>query len=188
MGLTGQYCTGQAQQQYQNTLNNATHTPRIYNVVYGQGGWTSGSPVPPSGNAFYQQTQDSGPIATVDLGAPFAMAEGGDILCSLVGEIWKLVVTSQGEIATTWSVQNGPAYGCIGSDCYRPLANWCDTAHTPPDFSPPWIFGTGVTTASYFVGSAFCLRGGPGQTRHCGPGAGEPLPSAIPPQACTKTP
>ena len=172
-----------------NGISQIIHTGQTYNVVNGVGGWSTAPGVCASCYISYQNDVDSG---LVPIGTPVTFSHGGAVYCAAAGgiPIWQIIMNAQSEIATTWSIASGPAYGCvIGTTvCFRPLAQWCLTSNYPPDFNPAWIEGTGVATPSYFIGSAFCVRPGTSGGWYCGPGVGEPLLASVPRGPCTKHP
>ena len=168
-----------------NMGNWVTHSPRVQNQIGSIGGWMTGPRLCPT--CYVSYVNDIS--ADLNVGAVVNDAEEATMVCSYVGIFYSsLLFLGEMEIATTWSVGNGPAYGCVGSSCFRPLKNWCDAAHTPPDFTPTWIWGVGVAAPNYFIGSAVGVRAAPGYPWYFViPGVGSPI-GAVAPGPCTKNP
>jgi hypothetical protein len=169
--------------------NNIVHTPYIYNTLGSAKNGGPGQGACPT--CYLNYTLSLGDVPGV--GNLIDDDDVFQIVCTLAGAFWRYVITSQGEIAVTTSIQAGPVKIPVPGEYYRPLSAWCDIAHTPPDFNPGFYFGGDprASTATYFLGSAFCLRSGSGGAWVCSPGAGGPLSfvaGSLPPQACTKTP
>jgi hypothetical protein len=110
MGLVGN-CPPQAQQQMQNQLNSATHTPKVYNVVNSVGGWSSGSPSCPSCYIWTQSTVDSGPVPA---GQYVTFSSQQQVQCSVGGSIFLTSLTNwpMKIVVGSFGLQFQDASGC----------------------------------------------------------------------------
>ena len=101
--------------------DSATHTPSVYNVVNGVGGWMSGPASCPSCYLSLENDEDSGAIP-VD--TEFAWNSGSNVRCSIAGIFWsrafphKVKISKLNFILENWDASN----------CYYML--WCPNGNT----------------------------------------------------------
>jgi len=161
----------------------AIHTPKAYNVLNTTGGWQTGSSAPA---ASYISVSNAEQIVGVP-GIVYYDQVQTLVVCSVVGNFYGANVSDYAEIATTKSVRTGPSTSDGVGGFITPVGQFCDAAHYPPDFNPAFA-DTWSSSASYFIGSAICVRLGSGHPWICSPGVASPLPSPQSPFACTHNP
>lgn len=165
-------------------LRTATHTPSLTNKVGTVITYSTGSSVCATCYLTYQNSMDSGAMVPSQ---PYPQTVTGAVQCSAAGGIFSFNITDFAEVATTKSVRTGPStFDGIGG-WVTPIGQFCSAATYPPDFNPVFA-DTWSSTASYFIGSAACVRLGPGHAWVCGPGVATPLFGAQSPGNCTRNP
>ena len=119
----------------------STHTPKIYNVIGGVGGWSTGPAWSPFAFMSYQTTSTY--HATV--GEVITANGEADVICSVVGLICDSGFFGKYfEVAETTSKWTGTKFNCKTGNaghetCSYGLTSWCTPETTPPDWHPDYV-------------------------------------------------
>jgi hypothetical protein len=160
-----------------------THQPIATTNFSASSHWTYGNPVCASCSL---SAIDNNSWNVTD-GTVYDFSSTGEVQCSIAGILFSSVVSNYVEIAKTWSHKTAPpTWDSVFGGWKTLLEPYCDAAHSPPDFNPPWA--DTYAQSDYFIGSTYCVRAGSGHPWHCGPGVVQTANTPSKPQACTKNP
>jgi hypothetical protein len=132
----------------------ATHTPSVYNVLNGVGGWHDGNAVCPN---CFEYANDTKSIAFSESLSATTTTEAKST-CSRAGVFDQTpAVTSRDEWAKV-QVHNLLAVGDVPNSWV--VETYCTSASTPPDFTPTYVTdNSGAPLGhAYYGGATWCTR------------------------------